>query len=280
VAIIGDGVIERNETVLLELSHPINAPIEVGTGVGTILNDDGPPLPAPLAVTVTAAADLNTGATSLFVNGSSGDDIIHVIQVSAGVYQVLVNSYTAGTFTAGGVIYADGRGGDDSIVIDDAISTTALLTGGAGNDFLRGGSGNDVLSGGSGNDFLVGGINGFDVLLGGTGADILRGHDPAVANPSHASSLLVGYSTIYDNDTNANRDKLFLIGLAWSANTSLATRINVLENDPNVPALNSGTVLDDNAADLLFGDLAAGNDWLLFGTGDLRLQGVGDVAGF
>jgi len=41
VAIIGDKVIEPNETFTVNLTNPVNATIAKGTGTGTIINDDG-----------------------------------------------------------------------------------------------------------------------------------------------------------------------------------------------------------------------------------------------
>lgn len=82
-------------------------------------------------------------------------------------------------------VFADGRRGDDVIVIDGGrgVSSADVLFGrdgddrlsaGAGNDLLLGGSGDDVLRGGSGIDRLYG-EGGSDVLWSGGGADLLDG---------------------------------------------------------------------------------------------------------
>lgn len=48
VPVNGDGSAEPNETFSVNLSSPSNATIEDGQGIGTIVNDDGPP-PLPTA---------------------------------------------------------------------------------------------------------------------------------------------------------------------------------------------------------------------------------------
>src|SRR5262249_23771052 len=43
VTVNGDTTLERDETLLLKLTSPVNATFGVATGVGTILNDEPPP---------------------------------------------------------------------------------------------------------------------------------------------------------------------------------------------------------------------------------------------
>src|SRR5262249_20446176 len=43
VLVNGDTIFEKNETFTVNLSNPVNANIDRGTGTGTILNDDAPP---------------------------------------------------------------------------------------------------------------------------------------------------------------------------------------------------------------------------------------------
>lgn len=63
---------------------------------------------------------------------------------------------------------------DDTIVIADAVFTSASLEGDEGNDQLYGGSGNDILKGEANDDALFGG-KGDDNLSGGDGDDYLEG---------------------------------------------------------------------------------------------------------
>lgn len=66
-----------------------------------------------------------------------------------------------------------GRSGADYIDLD---LTSAVVSGGRGNDTLLGSAGDDKLNGDSGNDRVFGGA-GFDLLIGGSGNDDLRGDE-------------------------------------------------------------------------------------------------------
>ena len=85
-----------------------------------------------------------------------------------------------------------GSHGDDWFSIDARITTTAIISGGDGNDILSGGNGQNHILGGMGNDTLIGGDatdylygdgdddilqggNGSDVIYGGNGNDTLHG---------------------------------------------------------------------------------------------------------
>src|SRR3954447_12735431 len=79
-------------------------------------------------------------------------------------------------------------GGDDSLVVDRAISTgldfwptPVRAFGEDGMDSLAGGDFDDLLDGGAGADSLEG-YPGTDTLVGGAGADRMRGNAPATGN--------------------------------------------------------------------------------------------------
>ncbi len=103
-------------------------------------------------------------------------------------------------------ILADGADGGDSIVIDNAILTTAILQGNGGDDQLTGGGGNDILDGGDNDDDLNGGsgddtINGGsgnDFLTGGLGSDMLDGGDDFDIVSYANTSLTVGVTILLD----------------------------------------------------------------------------------
>jgi hypothetical protein len=149
-----------------------------------------------------------------------------------------------------------------------------LLLGGDGNDFLYGGvdndqlfgqAGNDQLFGDPGNDILVGG-DGNDKLCGSAGRDILigsNGVDQLIGET--ADDILIGGSTTYDENPSA----LAAILTEWTSNTAYNFRVSRIRSGGGANGtftLNSGTVLDDGAADTLFGDI--GQDWFFIGSRD------------
>ena len=153
-------------------------------------------IPATLAV-------FNTSV--LTVVGDGAANAITVAADPAGNLTVTDNgtpvfirtTFGAATKTALVTVNVDGRGGDDTIVLDRSLNVLdangkllaapgGVLSGGAGNDTIRaftggflGGLvgnpivGNLVMDGGAGNDFLDSGF-GNDVMLGGPGDDTLR----------------------------------------------------------------------------------------------------------
>lgn len=68
VTVYGDTVYEDNETLTLTLSNPVNATLAVGSGTGTLLNDDAPPLRAHYRMDEAAwsgsGSVLDSGATA------------------------------------------------------------------------------------------------------------------------------------------------------------------------------------------------------------------------
>src|SRR5262249_43447947 len=105
--------------------------------------------------------------------------------------KVVVNGVNKGTFSFSGSIYVYGKNGNDNITVDSAITRTAFVFAGAGNDTVSGGGGNDVLVGNAGNDSIKGNA-GRDLLFGGDGADKLDG--------GSGDDLLVAGGTSQDND--------------------------------------------------------------------------------
>jgi ELWxxDGT repeat protein len=144
---------------------------------------------------------------SLRIFGSNGDDQI-TLDASGGVTHVLINGAASDFATSSfSGIEINALGGDDSVLLTDAIQTSAVINGNGGLSTLRGGSGNDVLSGlgqldgrsgddtlsgegtllgGAGNDTINGGsysdphIDGETILDGGAGNDLIR----ATAHPA------------------------------------------------------------------------------------------------
>src|SRR5262249_53643329 len=76
----------------------------------------------------------------LIVLGTAGGDFLHVARAGASLV-VWANGARLGEFGAVSSIVADGRDGDDLILLAPEIDTGAELYGGAGDDLISGGSG-------------------------------------------------------------------------------------------------------------------------------------------
>ena len=92
VPVLGDTVVEPTETVLVNLTAPVNATIADAQGVVTITNDDGAALPA-ISIADRAIAEGNAGTTTAVVT----------LALSAASASTVTVSYAtaAGTATAG-----------------------------------------------------------------------------------------------------------------------------------------------------------------------------------
>jgi Ca2+-binding RTX toxin-like protein len=180
-------------------------------------------------------------------------------------------------------IVADGAEGGDSIVIDNAILTTAILQGNGGDDQLTGGGGNDILDGGDGDDDLNGGAgddiirggSGNDFLTGGLGGDMLDGGDGFDIVSYANTPLTVGVTILLDANGNqlngtageALGDTIknveYIIGTQYRDFIEGDNRNNVLEGgagDDLLFGFGGDDVIQGGAgADLLDG--GDGNDW-------------------
>ena len=124
-----------------------------------------------------SGAFIATGLGSLITGGGPNDDYIEMFPTTVDgqtLVTVIVNGITLGSYLVEGDIYANGLGGNDTIIIHPGITNDAHVSGGDGDDTIIGGSGNDVIDGGSGDDDLSGG-EGDDVLDGGPGDDNIDG---------------------------------------------------------------------------------------------------------
>jgi Ca2+-binding RTX toxin-like protein len=155
----------------------------------------------------------------------------------------------------------EGDAGDDTLWGE---AGNDRLSGGAGNDVVFGGSGADQLEGDAGNDVLLGG-EGNDIALGGPGSDLLIGGLGADWLQGGADDdILIGGTTSHDDNAAA----LVAILTEWSSKRSYTVRVANIRSGARTGgfALNSGTVHDDGAADVLTGN--AGQDWFFAGLGD------------
>ena len=190
--------------------------------------------------------------TALYVGGTTGNDIIKVIQLGkTGSYDVTVNGVSKGTFGPTGRIIIFGQAGNDSIDVPNSVTLPVEMYGGDGNDSMSGGSGADLISGDAGNDVLTGG-QGRDVLIGGAGLDQLNGNAD--------DDVLIGSATIHDADFVA----LHAIQLEWlrsdaTASIRSAHLLNGTGLNGAAAKLDAASILDDGVLDLLHG--ASGDDF-------------------
>jgi uncharacterized protein (TIGR03118 family) len=199
---------------------------------------------------------------NLIITGSRNNDVVTVGLDRTGVNVVVrAGGQQIGSFalSAIGTIRFNGFAGDDVFSISPAINVTAIADGGAGNDILTGGSAGDILLGGTGNDLLLSGL-GRDILIGGEGRDALLA--------GGGDDILIGGTTAYDSNTSS----LLMILSAWNSTDAYATRVANLRNGVGAPKLDTTTVSDDAAADLLVG--GTGLDWFFSKAPDLLLGAV------
>ena len=182
-----------------------------------------------------------TGTLSGNLNGGTGTGI-NSVDYSAWTNAVLVNLATTTAGNAAGV--------------SGAMTSIAMVTGGAGNDTLTGrASLSTILIGLGGNDVLTGGSQ-RDLLFGGTGADILQG--------AGGDDLLIAGTTSFDRE----RAALLLIHSEWISTRTFAQRTANIWGNGNGTRANGTTYLNsglaDGITDSVFAD--ADNDILIGGT--------------
>ena len=173
--------------------------------------------------------------TALFIKGTEAGDVITVVPGTGagGQAGVVYNGVGLGYFNFTGRILVHGNGGNDTVVVNAMIKTTAELHGGLGNDVLTGGSGADILVGDAGNDVMKGG-NGRNILIGGLGIDKIYG--------GKNEDLLIAGRYKYE----ANSAMLAKALAGWIKSPSV-----------NAKLFSKKTVLEDKASDLLTGSTGA-----------------------
>jgi Ca2+-binding RTX toxin-like protein len=192
-----------------------------------------------------------TGIEELSIDGSTGNDTVDV-QASAGL------SFILGSL----------QGGNDTFDINGALSLSASIDGGAGDDLLSGASGNDSLLGGDGNDVLDGGA-GVDHLQGGSGNDTVSwagGDGNDIIDGGSGIDVLSVTGTLGDDSYDLSDDGFGNAVLTLGSDTLTATSIESLVitqtgfgNDAVTIGDLSGTAL---AGGVVLLNLGAGNDTL------------------
>jgi Ca2+-binding RTX toxin-like protein len=209
VPILGDDLVEPDESFFVNLSNPVNDVIADGQGQATITDDDE----------VSAEQIGPSGNNTM--DGGAGDDVLAGGRGN--------DSLTGG---AGDDDLAGGRG-DDS------------LTGGAGDDDLTGGRGNDSLTGGAGDDDLTGGRDN-DSLTGGRGNDDLTGGSGSDTFVFAATDGDPGHDIISDFHVGEDLLRFDGFGSPLDEFADLDTNANgqLDEGDANVSVVEESTVID------------------------------------
>ncbi|MDW8221981.1 MAG: cadherin-like domain-containing protein [Gemmatales bacterium] len=188
---------------------------------------------------------------ALYVLGTTNGDQIFVAAAGTTQFQVVRNGSRVGVFNRSAFrrVIVNGLSGNDRIEIERTLNLPAILMGGAGDDVLLGGPGADVIVGEAGNDALYG-RGGRDLLIGGAGADQIYGHEPGQPQVGSDQDILIGDSTVYDDDLSA----LALLIDRWAGAGTYQQRVNALLNGiGGAPVLNTSRIIFDNTRDTLFG---------------------------
>jgi Ca2+-binding RTX toxin-like protein len=164
----------------------------------------------------------------------------------------------------GSTLNADGRGGNDEIIVAGSLDRIAKFEGGVGSDYLAGNGGDDTLSGGAGNDVLLA-AEGDNLLLGGEGNDHLEGRS--------GTDTLEGGEGNDELNGRSGSDTLRGGGGNDVLNGGLGD--DLLFGDQGTDTLNgdygNDVLVGGDDTDTLFG--RSGNDVLIGGTGSDRLRG-------
>jgi Ca2+-binding RTX toxin-like protein len=206
---------------------------------------------------------LQQGRLAMAVNGTAGNDLIHVsgdgVLTPPGFTDIpLATDFEDALYGLGGndLIYAGG-GFDD-------------IDGGDGDDVLYGGDGDEVIQGGNGNDLLIGGA-GQDTLLGGAGIDIIR-YDGGTGVRVDLHSCR-GYAGDAAGDVFFGVESVEGTNFADNLYGSSASEtLRGRDGDDSIGGFGGNdSLFGDGGKDRLFGD--DGNDGLSGGDGDDNLDG-------
>ncbi len=214
------------------------------------------------------------------IEGTSGNDVVHVAKFSKSQGQVIDNGNVALTFNLNAVsgISFNGGNGNDLITIG-RVNIKSYLVGGAGNDSLScsegaasdtilGGNGSDYLYGGGGIDSLIGGAAG-DTILGGSGNDTII--PLSEQNTDDFISGGAGFDTV--NGVDYPNQLIWVIGEANpdpdDVNDTILGDVEIITGSKFNDRI---TVISGRSVRL---DGSLGNDTLLTGRGDDTITGGG-----
>ncbi len=138
VSVYGDATPEPDETVVMELSNPVNAALGTATGTGKILDDDAPAVTLSVA---DAAIDENGGTTTVTatLNRASSEAVTLTVSAVAGTHAVSGDftqtgttlTIAAGSTTSTGVVTVTAN--DNPVdAPDKSITVSATVSGASG----------------------------------------------------------------------------------------------------------------------------------------------------
>jgi hypothetical protein len=210
---------------------------------------------------ISTITDTCLEGTALLIVGTTDNDTIVVAPGStSATLHVTINGVTSTVATPTGRIIVMARSGDDNVQVEGSIAQMCWLYGEAGDDRLNAGAGGSLLIGGDGNDQLLGG-NGRDVMIGGQGADRLIGN-------ANDDILIAGFTTKDERDSASHEEFWCEVLHEWNRADSFTTRVS------NLSTTLLPVVRDDYFADEIdFLNGGAGDDWLIFNSGEDKVTG-------
>jgi hypothetical protein len=256
VRVAGDTTFEPDEQFTVSLSEPAGASIDpaFSTAIGTIRNDDAPPLPelaiargsavkaegsagsTPFTFTVTRIGDRSQASSASWAVTGDGANPAHAADFARGVLPKGTVRFAAGDTTS--TITVNVRGDrlqelDESFAVNLSNPTGATIrttraTGIIRNDDLIGTSAADTIVGTSRPEFIDG-LYGQDILTGGGGPDVFsfRFGMSRIRTPDRITDFRFGEDTIA---LLIGRGQLLAAPVAFSraANNSTATSLAAL----------------------------------------------------
>ena len=311
IPILNDNLNELDEAFTVNLSNPINAPINPNAGIGEVIITDTwqstltRTLPAGvenLKLIGSAAINGTGNAGNNVLTGNSANNTLIGLNGND-IYSFVANSSlgidTITETTTGGIDTIDFSGTTVAVnvnlgittsqtvnsnlklilsannVIENAIGSTAnnRLTGNTLNNTLNGGDGNDQLQGLGGDDNLWGGV-GNDILDGGTGNDSLWGGlgDDVLTGGVGNDQYLFQSSSVFATSLGVDYISDFEAGLDQIVLSK--TTFNAITNTVGQALTDFAVVSDDEFVD-------ASNARIVFsqGTGSLFYNQDGNVLG-
>jgi hypothetical protein len=220
------------------------------------------------------------GITSLAINGGSGGNTF-ALQGDPGP----LTSINGGNALAGQGNWLDYSPFTTPVTVNLATGSATDIGGGAAGAVTNiqnvyGGSGGSTLIGDAQGNILVG-ASGADTIMGGSGRSLLIGDGSSgqiTGGSSSGGDILIGGTTSYDSDTQANMNALMAILAEWQSGDSYSARFAAINNGtiPGGYSLNYGTTVQNNgSANVLSGAASAlALDWFFAGPQDTLINQV------